>query len=130
MGVSVSVEADRDRIMRAFHANDVKIEEMMGRLDAALEVLGGDRVLSDEEKYRVVQGAEYLLVRLRSLLLRELVGCGSALSGGSVSAMVTKLFRDRRQDVMVLCGRLNELREDFQAIQRTVWTGKAGGFGY
>ena len=29
MGVSVSVEADRDRIMRAFHANDVKIEEMM-----------------------------------------------------------------------------------------------------
>lgn len=120
MGV-VDAKIDAVAILQAyrdkFADQDTMINSLFVQLDTELDKLG-DLSRSRSDKNDVVLESEYLLTRLRSKLLVELSSIQKVLNSVS-NAGATKLFKERLNMVMVYLGRLNDLRADFEVIQRT-----------
>lgn len=120
MGV-VDAKIDAVAILQAyrdkFADQDTMINSLFVQLDTELDKLG-DPSRSRSDKNDVVLESEYLLTRLRSKLLVELSSIQKVLNSVS-NAGATKLFKERLNMVMVYLGRLNDLRADFEVIQRT-----------
>lgn len=107
-----------------FSKRDSEIYKLFCLLDDHLsQIVAGGLTLSD--LYKVLLGGEHVLVRLRSLVLREVSECNCALSSNSTkSGLVTKLYRDRLGVLISYCQRLNELRDDFSVVQRSMYVSK------
>ena len=99
-----------------FEAQERMLSGLFSQLDSELDKLG-NMGLSLSAKNDIVMSTEYLLVRLRS----ELSSIQMVLSGGPVVA-IQKAFKERLNAVLVYLARLNELRADFELIQRTRYT--------
>ena len=100
-----------------FEAQERMLSGLFSQLDSELDKLG-NMGLSLSAKNDIVMSTEYLLVRLRSKLISELSSIQMVLSGGPVVA-IQKAFKERLNTVLVYLARLNELRADFELIQRT-----------
>lgn len=103
-----------------FEAQECMLSGLFSQLDSELDKLG-NMGLSLSAKNDIVMSTEYLLVRLRSKLISELSSIQMVLSGGPVVA-IQKAFKERLNAVLVYLARLNELRADFELIQRTRYT--------
>lgn len=103
-----------------FEAQERMLSGLFSQLDSELDKLG-NMGLSLSAKNDIVMSTEYLLVRLRSKLISELSSIQMVLSGGPVVA-IQKAFKERLNAVLVYLARLNELRADFELIQRTRYT--------
>jgi hypothetical protein len=103
-----------------FEAQERMLSGLFSQLDSELDKLG-NMGLSLSAKNDIVMSTEYLLVRLRSKLISELSSIQMVLSGGPVVA-IQKAFKERLNTVLVYLARLNELRADFELIQRTRYT--------
>lgn len=103
-----------------FEAQERMLSGLFSQLDSELDKLG-NMGLSLSAKNDIVMSTEYLLVRLRSKLISELSSIQMVLAGGPVVA-IQKAFKERLNAVLVYLARLNELRADFELIQRTRYT--------
>jgi hypothetical protein len=103
-----------------FEAQERMLSGLFSQLDSELDKLG-NMGLSLSAKNDIVMSTEYLLVRLRSKLISELSSIQMVLSGGPAVA-IQKAFKERLNAVLVYLARLNELRADFELIQRTRYT--------
>lgn len=122
---NITLTQQSSTLKEQFHKVDRILQGMFNELDDSLEVLR-DEKLSLSEKFDVLVGAEYLLTRIRSRVLRELAGVQSVMSSPTTSPVIDKLFKDRYNTVILFCQRLNELREDMSVIQRSMWARSYG----
>lgn len=118
--VKVSVVDALRSCQQKFEAQERMLSGLFSQLDSELDKLG-NMGLSLSAKNDIVMSTEYLLVRLRSKLISELSSIQMVLSGGPVVA-IQKAFKERLNTVLVYLARLNELRADFELIQRTRYT--------
>lgn len=116
----VSVADALRSCQQKFEAQERMLSGLFSQLDSELDKLG-NMGLSLSAKNDIVMSTEYLLVRLRSKLISELSSIQMVLSGGPVVA-IQKAFKERLNAVLVYLARLNELRADFELIQRTRYT--------
>lgn len=108
-----------------FNKFDESVQTLFDSLDKALEDLSSEDY-SHNQKFDIVIGAEYLVVRVRAKILLELSRIQTVISAPTTPTGVEKLFRDRYSTVVTMCQRLNELREDFSVVQRSMWARNAG----
>lgn len=104
----------------AFYRFDRMMVSNFEELEQALEVLGSSD-LSLQQKFDVVIDSEYLITRLRSKVLLELSRIQSVMSNPTNSETINRQFKERYNSVISTCQRLNELREDFSVVQRSMY---------
>ena len=121
MAEQVTLSQQTATLKSAFNSFDVKLRNMMESLDNALDSLNQQDQMTLQEMFDVVIAAEYLIVRVRSKILSELSRIQCVLSSTTSTAGVEKLFKDRYNYIISMCQRINELREDFSVIQRSMW---------
>lgn len=102
------------------HKFDRSMVASFEELDQALQSLS-DSDLTIQQKFDIVIDAEYLIVRVRSKVLLELSRIQSVMSSPTNSEAVNRQFKDRYNTVISTCQRLNELREDFSVVQRSMY---------
>lgn len=78
--------------------------------------------LSATEKYDILISHEYVLTRLRLLIADELRRIEYILSNDSVLSTQEKVFLTKRKNyLLVVNTRLNEIREDLNTLQKTTY---------
>ena len=81
-----------------------------------------DLDMSPTEKYDVLIAHEYLLTRLRLLIADELRRLDFALSNEAVLSTAEKVFVTKRKNYLLTVNtRLNEIREDLNTLQKTTY---------
>lgn len=115
-GSSVTGAGVADSLRRQFMAQEDVLGGMIGELSARLDQLGRPDI-SKDSKNDIVLGVEYMVVRLRGRLLLEMSNIRRALSCDS-GVVMTKLLRERIGVVEGYSSLLNQLRQDFDTIQR------------
>lgn len=118
-----------DALASLKHAADEKDKRMntlfdeISKLTAPLE----DMDMSTVKKYEVIMNSEYLLVRLRFLVNDEMKSIEYSLN---MSEDITNIlaiksfFTKRKQYLISLQSRLNEIREDLNVLQRSYYNFK------
>lgn len=77
---------------------------------------------SANDKYDILITHEYVLTRLRFLIADELRRIEFALSNDSVLSTQEKVFITKRKNyLLVVNTRLNEIREDLNTLQKTTY---------
>lgn len=108
-------------LRETFASTDKVIYGMFQELDKKME---GLHVTPDTDLYlkfdRLI-AIEYLIVRVRSRVMTELSNVQAALSA-SGGTSVDKILKERYNTVILLCQRLNELRDDIAVIQRSMYS--------
>ena len=120
MAEQVTLSQQTATLKSAFNAFDTKLREMLTSVDEALDILNNQDFMSLQEMFDIVVAAEFLIVRVRSKILSELSRIQCVLSSTTSTAGVEKLFKDRYNYIISMCQRINELREDFSVIQRSM----------
>lgn len=123
--VNVTLAQQTTTLKQQFHNFDKTVRDMFESLDSALELLEEPR-MSLNEKFDIVISAEYLIVRVRAKILSELSKVQAVMSAPSTNTTLDKLFKDRYNNIIVLCQRINELRDDFATIQRSMYARNMG----
>lgn len=126
MAEQVTLSQQTATLKSAFNAFDIKLREMLTSVDEALDTLNNQDSMSLQEMFDIVVAAEFLIVRVRSKTLSELSRIQCVLSSTTSTAGVEKLFKDRYNYIISMCQRINELREDFSVIQRSMWARNNG----
>ena len=126
MAEQVTLSQQTAALKSAFNSFDIKLRSMMESLDEALDTLNRQDEMSLQQMFDVVVAAEFLIVRVRSKILSELSRIQSVLSSTTSTAGVEKLFKDRYNYIISMCQRINELRDDFSVIQRSMWARNNG----
>lgn len=126
MAEQVTLSQQTATLKSAFNAFDLKLREMFTSVDEALDTLNNQDSMSLQEMFDIVVAAEFLIVRVRSKILSELSRIQCVLSSTTSTAGVEKLFKDRYNYIISMCQRINELREDFSVIQRSMWARNNG----
>ena len=121
MAEQVTLSQQTATLKSAFNSFDIKLRSMMESLDEALDTLNRQDEMSLQQMFDVVVSAEFLIVRVRSKILSELSRIQCVLSSTTSTAGVEKLFKDRYNYIISMCQRINELRDDFSVIQRSMW---------
>lgn len=126
MAEQVTLSQQTATLKSAFNTFDIKLREMLTSVDEALDTLNNQDSMSLQEMFDIVVAAEFLIVRVRSKILSELSRIQCVLSSTTSTAGVEKLFKDRYNYIISMCQRINELREDFSVIQRSMWARNNG----
>ena len=126
MAEQVTLSQQTATLKSAFNTFDIKLREMLTSVDDALDTLNNQDSMSLQEMFDIVVAAEFLIVRVRSKILSELSRIQCVLSSTTSTAGVEKLFKDRYNYIISMCQRINELREDFSVIQRSMWARNNG----
>lgn len=126
MAEQVTLSQQTATLKSAFNSFDIKLREMLTSVDEALDTLNNQDSMSLQEMFDIVVAAEFLIVRVRSKILSELSRIQCVLSSTTSTAGVEKLFKDRYNYIISMCQRINELREDFSVIQRSMWARNNG----
>lgn len=126
MAEQVTLSQQTATLKSAFNSFDIKLRSMMESLDEALDTLNRQDEMSLQQMFDVVVSAEFLIVRVRSKILSELSRIQCVLSSTTSTAGVEKLFKDRYNYIISMCQRINELRDDFSVIQRSMWARNNG----
>lgn len=111
-------------VKEQFAKVDRTISSMIGELADALDSLNNPTDPLNA-KFEIVIEAEFLLTRARSKVIKELATIQEVISS-QPSAGIEKLFRDRYNTIISFCSRLNELREDFSCVQRSMYARNFG----
>lgn len=121
MADNVTLVQQAASLREQFNKFDVALKNMLESLDEALQGLEHPERYNYNQMFDIVIGAEYLIVRVRAKILSELSKVQCALSASTTTTGVEKLFKDRYNNIISLCARINELREDFSVVQRSMW---------
>ena len=126
MAEQVTLSQQTATLKSAFNSFDIKLRSMMESLDEALDTLNRQDEMSLQQMFDVVVSAQFLIARVRSKILSELSRIQCVLSSTTSTAGVEKLFKDRYNYIISMCQRINELRDDFSVIQRSMWARNNG----
>ena len=99
-----------DDIRMMFQELDEKVQEVHEIDDSQLDV-----------KFDKLIAIEYLIVRVRSRVMRELTNVQHALSKSGGTSF-DRVFKDRYNTVVMFCQRLNEFRDDIALVQRSMYS--------
>lgn len=126
MAEQVTLSQQSAYLREQFNRFDTTLMNMFESLDSALAELEHPERYSHAQMFDIVIGAEYLIVRVRAKILSELSKIQCALSASTITTGVEKLFKDRYNNIIAMCQRVNELREDFSVVQRSMWARSNG----
>lgn len=126
MAEHVTLSQQSTYLREQFNRFDNTLMNMFESLDSALAELEHPDRYSHAQMFDIVIGAEYLIVRVRAKILSELAKIQCALSASTTTTGVEKLFKDRYNNIIAMCQRVNELREDFAVVQRSMWARNQG----
>lgn len=125
MAEQVTLSQQTASLKDTFHKVDVEINSMFEELESVMEPLS-DSSISHSTKFDILIGAEYLLVKIRTRVLRELSSIQSVFSMSTKSDVADRLFKERYNTVILMCQRLNEFRDDMLLVQRSMWARNNG----
>lgn len=126
MAEPVTLSQQSAALREQFNRFDNILMNMFESLDDALAELEHPERYNHAQMFDIVIGAEYLIVRVRAKILSELAKIQCAISASTTTTGVEKLFKDRYNNIIAMCQRVNELREDFAVVQRSMWARNQG----
>lgn len=103
----------------SFTVFDDLADSLLDAIKGKFECIGTESSILG--KFDLVIECEFLHTRLRSELASELTKVRRALSVSYGSPAKTKAYKDREVDLLALNSRLNEMRDDFNCIQRSIY---------
>lgn len=114
-------QVDLNNIVALFLKSDRQIEELMNEL-----IQGTDSFTSDNnENLKIAVSLEFLMVKLRMILSKESIMVKQILSlPTETSPMILSAMKKRDVYLASAITRLNEIREDFNSLQKIAYTNK------
>lgn len=125
MSEFVTLSQQTATLKESFNRFDSVLRDIFMKLEDALSRLY-EEDLSLNKKFDIVIEAEYIVVAARAKILVELSSIQNVLSSSTTSSGIEKLFKDRYSTIISMCQRINELREDFSVVQRSMWARNNG----
>lgn len=125
MSEFVTLSQQTATLRESFNQFDSVLRDIFVKLEDALSRLY-EEDLSLNKKFDIVIEAEYIVVAARAKILVELSNIQKVLSSSTTSSGIEKLFKDRYSTIISMCQRINELREDFSVVQRSMWARNNG----
>lgn len=116
----ISNQTDMDILLSSFDKKDKEIQSILDDLVSVSDTFDNDLV----GNLRKVTSMEFLLVRVRMLVTRDLTLCNSILAQGQNvhSPQTLAVLKKRVPNLISLTSRLNEIREDYNSIQKICYT--------
>ena len=119
--VPISNDSVLNKMKSECEKKESKINELFEAIIAGTEEFE-DLDMSATEKYDILISHEYLLTRLRLLIADELRRLDFALAHDSVLSAQEKGFMTKRKNYLITVNtRLNDIREDLNTLQKTTY---------
>lgn len=104
---------------------DKQIMDLFDRIERESQSLE-DTAFSDEDKYKVINGLEYLFVRLRIITEHELVKIKKILSDKNTPAALKPFFQSRSVYLAEISAKITLYRDDVKALERSQYMISSG----
>ena len=109
-----------NQVLGLIDSKNEEINKIFDLLDKKTAPLVDEK--SDSSKFDIVLSAEFLIIRLRVILVWETSQIKHIISDCDLSFNLTAVFKKRESYLITVLQRMNELRDDLTVVQRSVYT--------